>query len=97
MTEEERIKKALVNVSLLAEHSKYYNADPDLKDIELIESIVKKEIPMKPEVIGDGYADGELVYDTWICPNCGKNYEVEYDHYDYCPKCGQRIDWSEEA
>ena len=21
--------------------------------------------------------------------------EVDYDEYDYCPNCGQRIDWAE--
>ena len=31
------------------------------------------------------------------CPFCGSRaYEVDYDEYDYCPNCGQRIDWSEE-
>ena len=47
---------------------------------------------------GDGYSDGELVYDTWICPSCGNHYEVDYDRYDYCPNCGQKIneDWSDE-
>ena len=35
---------------------------------------------------------GELVYDTWICPRCGTRYEIGYDEYEYCPKCGQHID-----
>lgn len=52
--------------------------------------------PKKPTYEGDGYApDGTFVYDTWECPNCGEYYEVDYDDYDYCPKCGQKIDWSE--
>lgn len=37
----------------------------------------------------DGYADGELVYDTWYCSNCG--YVVDDDEpptWDYCPNCG---------
>lgn len=38
-----------------------------------------------------GYSDGQLVYDTWICPCCGKHYEVDCDRYDYCPNCGQKI------
>lgn len=54
-----------------------------------------KETPKKPHLEGDSYSDGELVYDTWICPNCEESYEVDYDKYDYCPKCGQKIDWSE--
>ena len=62
---------------------------------------LEKQIPKTPDYEGDGYWDGELVYDTWICPNCGKDYEVDYDDYKYCPECGQAIDcsaidWSDE-
>lgn len=52
----------------------------------------EKQIAKKPYYEGDGYADGQLVYDTWICPCCDKRYEVDYDNYDYCPNCGQKID-----
>lgn len=53
----------------------------------------EKQIAKKPTYEGDGYApDGTLVYDTWICPYCGKRYEVDYDNYTYCPNCGQKID-----
>ena len=48
----------------------------------------EKQIAKKPYYEGDGYADGQLVYDTWICPCCGKRYEVDYDNYTYCPNCG---------
>ena len=57
---------------------------------------VEKQTPKKPDLEGDGYADGHLVYDTWICPCCGKRYEIDYEEYDYCPNCGQHIDWSNE-
>ena len=59
----------------------------------------EKQIAKTPDYEGDGYADGQLVYDTWICPNCGEHYEVGYHDYDYCPKCGQHIkheDWERE-
>ena len=52
------------------------------------------EIPAMPDIEGDGYADGHLVYDTWICPNCGTKYEIKYDEYKHCPECGQVIDWA---
>ena len=55
---------------------------------------LEKQIPKAPNYEGDGYVDGELVYDTWICPRCGRHYEIDYDHYVYCPECGQLIDWS---
>lgn len=58
---------------------------------------LEKQIPKKPTYEGDGYApDGTFIYDTWICPCCDKRYEVDYDDYDYCPNCGQKIDWSNE-
>ena len=52
--------------------------------------------PLKPTLETDGYADGELVYDIWHCPGCDTAYEVETEKYNYCPNCGQAIDWSEE-
>ena len=60
---------------------------------------LEKQIPKSPDYEGDGYSDGKLVYDTWICPNCGAHYEVGYHNYDYCPNCGQHIqhaDWESE-
>lgn len=58
---------------------------------------LEKQIPKKPTYEGDGYApDGTFVWDEWICPCCETRYEVDYDDYDYCPNCGQKIDWSDE-
>lgn len=62
-------------------------------DYYLLKELVNKETPKKPYYEGDGYSDGELVYDTWICPNCGKSYEVDYEEYERCPHCGQKISW----
>ena len=54
-------------------------------------------MPKKPDFEGDGYDEnGFIILDTWICPCCEEYYEVDYDHYDHCPNCGQKIDWSEE-
>lgn len=52
--------------------------------------------PMRVNYEGDGYDDdGNLIYDTAYCPNCGQKYEVDYDyHDDYCRNCGQALDWS---
>ena len=62
-------------------------------DYDILQELVNKETPKKPDYEGDGYSDGELVYDTWICQNCGKSYEVDYKEYERCPHCGQMIDW----
>lgn len=62
--------------------------------VELAISALEKQIPKIPYTYGDGYADGYPVIDMYECPNCGETYEIECDHYDYCPKCGQHIDRS---
>lgn len=64
--------------------------------LEECRAAVENQTAKKPDYEGDGYADGHLVYDTWICPCCGKHYEVDYDNYNYCPDCGQKLDWSDE-
>lgn len=69
------------------------HADIFAEAFRMATEALKKQIPEKPHLEGDGYAGGQLVYDTWLCPNCGTSYEVDYDDYDYCPNCGQRIDW----
>lgn len=57
---------------------------------------LEKQIPKEPTYDGDGYApDGTFVWDEWMCPNCDSRYEVDYDDYDYCPNCGQRLKWEE--
>ena len=56
----------------------------------------EKDTAKKPDYEGDGYDnEGNIIYDTWICPCCRTSYEVDYDRYLYCPKCGQKIEWSE--
>ena len=46
------------------------------------------------EGTADGYADGELVYDTWTCSECG--YTAETDEPDcltkFCPNCGAKME-----
>lgn len=64
--------------------------------IEECRKAKEKQTPKKPNIWGDGYDDkGNMIYDTYDCPNCGKSYELDYQEYKYCPECGQAIDWSE--
>ena len=63
--------------------------------IDMAKEMLSKQTPKKPDYEGDGYSDGNMVYDVWICPSCGEKYEVDYDDYKYCPECGQAIDWKE--
>ena len=43
---------------------------------------------------GDGYANGELVYDMWECSECGYDADGadEEPNWNYCPNCGARMD-----
>lgn len=52
-----------------------------------------KQIPRQPDLEGDGYWDGELVYDTGYCPRCHQDYEIEYRTPKFCENCGQALDW----
>lgn len=93
MIESEVINKLKRHIEYL-KHT--WKPHPDYETMDAIGYAIQaleKQIPQSPTYEGDGYADGVLVYDTWICPCCDHHYEVDYDDYDYCPNCGQRIDW----
>lgn len=65
------------------------------KEVDLLQKLVNKETPVKLPREADGYWDGELVYDTAICPNCENEFDIECEEeYRYCPYCGQKLDWS---
>ena len=69
--------------------------DTGLTPPEIME-LKERDTAKAPDYEGDGYDDdGNIIYDTWICPNCGKKYEVDYDDYDFCPNCGQRLKWED--
>ena len=69
----------------------------DIGTLEEVLEAVEKQIPKSPTYDGDGYApDGTFVWDEWLCPCCGSRFEVEYEEHDYCPNCGQKINWGEE-
>lgn len=102
MIETDRIKNALVNVITLANHSDYYNKNRDDKDIDMIEEIVNKAIPIKPIVDGYNIICGccHEPMDTGFC-FCHNRKKGHYivrtnNHSNYCNNCGTRIDWGNE-
>ena len=105
MKEQEAIKDILENIKPYAggksldmainalEEVKKYR---EIGTVEECRAAVEKQKEKTPTYEGDGYApDGTFVWDEWLCPNCESRFEVDYDDYDYCPNCGQKIDWRE--
>ena len=83
--------KSADTIEKLFEEIQQYRA---MGTIEEFKALKEKNEPKEPDYEGDGCWGGRVVIDTWICPNCEKHYEVDYDDYDYCPNCGQHIDHS---
>ena len=74
---------------------RYYNA-VQKHEYEINEKFVimaiTKQMPQRPYEESDGYCpDGNEVWD-YYCPAC--NYDFDEDQPNYCPVCGQKIDWS---
>ena len=84
MTKQEidRIEKAIRHIQTAAD------VDPWASDIAV--RAMRKQIPKELIAEGDGYADGEMVYDSFYCPSCDHRME-EDEVEDYCPNCGQKI------
>lgn len=51
----------------------------------------EKAIAKKPLCIESKVAKDTSV---WKCPGCGHKYVKYFEIYNYCPECGQKIDWS---
>lgn len=75
----------------------------DNRDRDTVERFVSNMPTIDPESLrprgtwegtAEGYADGELVYDTWTCSECG--YTVDTDDPDdltkFCPNCGAKME-----
>lgn len=60
-------------------------------DLGVLQELVERATPKKPS---------EMVEEetTWLqCPICSYDTMNDYlNKYDYCPSCGQALDWSTE-
>ena len=74
------------------------NTGEHIKSIEIAIEALERQAPKKPEYEGDGYSDGELVYDYAKCPMCGHDFEYGINDWgcEYCSDCGQKLDWGDE-
>ena len=99
-TELKEYKQLELSPKRLSEHVAFCQRYHELFgaiDFSRLMELKELNIAKAPDYEGDGVdKDGNIIYDTWICPNCGEKYEVDYDVYEYCPKCGQAIQWENE-
>lgn len=51
---------------------------------------MEKQIPKKPN-----RHEEDIIGEYYSCPNCMNN-ELDDIFDNYCPRCGQALDWSEE-
>ena len=56
-----------------------------------VQAAIERDIPVQPKLIT---ATREDFDDTFECPSCAKRFS-SFDEFDFCPWCGQRLDWSE--
>lgn len=75
----------------------------DFAAIQMAISALEYRTPKKPDedTINRGLdVSGEYDIEyNYVCPACRAvvgNYEIEEHWYDFCPDCGQALDWSEE-
>ena len=84
-----KYQDAFNNLKSLCSSSYYYK-----KDIALLRELVDKETPKKPIKIK------YKLFRGWVCPHCAKdisnNRKRKYQKVQYCPHCGQKLDWGEE-
>lgn len=91
-------------IEILKERLEIAKGYPEIHEygeaIEVGISALEKQIPKKPV--------RQDIYSNYECPCCKSTRVVEYDtenreydldcgKNDYCPDCGQKIDWSEES
>ena len=83
---QEALKRLKTNEYLTSrEQRQYYN---------LLQELVNKETPKKPKSKLYGITGEGETFMYHYCPICGF-YSVEKDYANYCPNCGQKLDWSD--
>ena len=64
------------------------------EDLEMAIEALNKQIPKKPIVKYNGTHDCVTEVE-WECPVCGIEYIELTPCNEWCPHCGNRIDWSD--
>lgn len=72
-----------------------------LSAFKIVKSATEKQIAKKAYIETEKATQMHGDYDCYECPNCdcyiATKYDADHDEcyrVDYCPNCGQAIDWS---
>ena len=81
-------EEAIENIEIaIAEVEWEYPMDYAIAFVTAIEAL-KKRIPIRPK-----QGDADKQYDTDKCPKCLRTVRISEFKDNYCPNCGQAIDW----
>lgn len=67
---------------------KYESTDEVYEDIEILGELVTREKPLKPIPLFI-----PMVFMPYRCPICRETVNSKKERFNYCPNCGQKIDW----
>ena len=81
-----KISNAIRNVERVFVNFPDIASEEDIESFEIAVEAMKKQDPMKLEI--DGKFD-------LLCAGCGSVLDFKGYDGDYCPNCGQRIDWED--
>lgn len=102
---EDALSRETVLYVLERTRNMFSNADDAMQEsidfISALPPVQPKANAREPRIVvysGDGYADGNIVYDFAECPNCGYEYEDGDKDWKepFCPHCGQALKWEVE-
>lgn len=108
--EENRYQKALRDVNQLLTlvkddiDTRYHKLCAMTELEELVNKATAKKVIRRVESASydcDDHSYGEFEYEVVVCPNCGMKLvdeaeEVDLTETEYCPFCGQHLDWENE-
>lgn len=89
------MKKHIKIITEMMESLRFSTVDkkPILPTLKVARSAMKRLIPANPSLwCGD---DNSLVYDMYDCPNCDNSYKLDHGKHEFCPKCGQALEWED--
>ena len=95
MNKESEALNYLVNLAVVG--NKKNNREKVFTSEEIILQALKRNEPMKVINIRKEIHifSVEPFHDIAKCPNCGRDFYCDYS-INFCEKCGQRLDWSDE-